>query len=401
MTPHQPPRFGTAVEGDSRFTRPDLEAQFDHVLAHTNGVRLFGLRRTGKSTEARALCARLHKLEPGAHIIEVDAQGMSSEGALVADMLKKVPESAKGLRDRFIQAVGSDEGIPMAVRGALQKFAGAPAELQAYFVPIMGALERALAQQTQAILVIDELPWLCKSILESDATDGRRRVDMLLASLRRLRDRQVRMVLLGSIGMVALLRQHGLNVEHLNDLKLFEIPPLPPEEARAFLTWLVERSQIKGWTDDHTQACLDECDALYPAVLHLAFIELTVGGRAASLGKFEDIFADRVRPDFDAAIYAQFDRRLLQYRKLPAPLPRLLLALLGQAMSLDNASGTLPELRQALQEGDDESDLRDALTMLREDGFLTVRVPRKQPERWSAASPLVTAWWAQSHGARG
>ncbi|MEO6277859.1 hypothetical protein [Roseateles sp.] len=391
------PRFGTAVEGRNRFPRPALEEEFDDMIERSNGARLFGLRRTGKSTEARALCARLRLKEPGTPVIEIDAQGMASEATLLVEMLKKIPANAKSLSDRLMTAMTSDSGISQVARDAISKHTGGSADVQAYFGPLMQALERTLTHQDKVVLVIDELPWLCRSILEHDATQGRQRIDLLLASLRRLRDRGVRMLLLGSVGMAALLRQYGLHTEHLNDLGLLEVPPLADDEPADYLQWLVTGSEATGWTDKHSQQCLEECGAHYPAVIHLAFMKLSVGGRAAPLARIEAIFADKVRPDFDAAIYAQFDRRLQLYRQLPDGLSSLLPKLLDAAMRHPQQCAALADLRPLLAEGADDSDLRDALAILREDGFLSVRVPRNAAEQWRPASTLVVAWWAQSH----
>ena len=43
------------------------------------------------------------------------------------------------------------------------------------------------------------------------------------------------MILTGSIGLMSLAREYKFNVEHLNDLTLFPIPPLTGAEARAFV----------------------------------------------------------------------------------------------------------------------------------------------------------------------
>lgn len=396
--PPRYPRFGTTVEGDARFPRPALEAKFDHLMTYTNGVRIFGLRRTGKSTEGRALCDRLRSAEPDTQVIYIDVQGMESEASLLVALLKSLPDRAKGWHARFFEVVASDQGISHMAREALQKYAGTSTDIQTYFGPITKLLECALQPEDRLTLVIDELPWLCRSILEHDKERGPARVDVLLASLRRLRDRKVSMVLMGSIGMTALLREYGVYTEHINDLHLFEISPFDPDEAKKFLEWLVAAHGVEGWTEDHTRCCLDECGALYPSALHMAFIQLTVGGKAAALANFADIFADKVRPDFDATIYAQFARRLTHYRGLPQPLPHLTRALLGHILNASDQVATLPELHTVLSAGGDDSDLRDALTILREDGFLSLRAPRNQPDRWRAASPLVLSWWRQSHG---
>lgn len=392
MVDEIPPYYGTIASGRARFPRPALEAELDSLLERSNGARLFGLRRIGKSTEARACIDRLKQRKKEWVFIELDAQGCASEARLVQDFLSALP--SKNLADRITQAVTGDGMIAKGAREALQKFAGPQADIQAYFGPIMTAIERSLSSKDGLVLVIDELPWLCRSILESDDTQGRIRVEVLLAALRRWRDRGVRMLLLGSIGMAALGRRYGLDRNHLNDLLPHDIPPLEPEEARTMVAAMVAGSQATGWSDGHTAQFLDECEAFYPAILQEAFIRLTPGGIAIALARLSDIFAERIRPDIDAIFFGQFDQRLQRYRELPAPLPQLVPALLTAVLTAPAQSIEYPALVAAAGNVD-AADLSDALLMLREDGFLMARSPRHGPQQWRAASGLVSCWWAQ------
>lgn len=401
-------RYGTAVTGEERFGRPALEAEFDAAMTQGSGARLLGLRRIGKSTEALACLARL-AATPSVHLVNLDAQGMTSEAKLLLDILAALPRD--GLRERVTRLIGSESAIAHGVREALQKFTGVSADIEAYFVPIARAVEQAFEAQDGLVLVIDEFPWLCRSILESDPARGRSRVDVLLAILRRWRVKGVRMMLLGSIGMAALGRQHGLDLNHLNDLQMLEVPPLTPEEAAELVAALVEGEQISGWSEEHTQQLLEECLALYPAIVQKAFQQLTLKRQAVSLARLPDIFASKVRPDLETAFFEQFDRRLKAYDSLPAPMPALLRRLLKQV--LDNAleQGFNAPAHEALQtvefpalqvaettHGTDAADLGDALAILREDGYLSLRAPRRAPQQWRPASSLVLAWWEQRRG---
>lgn len=400
-----PPQYGTAVTGQHRFPRPEVEAEFDSVMRHTNGARLFGLRRTGKSTEALACRDRL-KADPAITLVELDAQGCTNEAKLLLDILQALP--GKGWRERITQAITADGSIAQAARDALHKATGAQTEVLAYFAQIMHAVERVIEANDHIVVLIDEFPWLCRSILQSDPANGRSRVDVLLAALRRWRGKGVRMMLLGSIGMAALGRQYRLDLSHLNDLKLVEVPPLPREEAEALVQCLVLGSAVQGWTPTHTALLLDECVTFYPAIIQQAFLQLIPGQKAALPERMVDIFADKIRPEQDAVFFAQFDRRLQLYRDLPAPLPDLLSALLAQVMNSPQQMQTYPELRQACAAAPqqaaadsaalDDADLGDALAVLHEDGFLSLRAPRNAPQQWRAASGLVTAWWMQRRG---
>ena len=274
------PFYGTAVYGEHRFPRPALEADFDEAMRSRSGARTFGLRRTGKSTEAAACCARL-KSDPAITLVELDAQGYTSEAKLLEEILRALP--AKGWKERVSAAIAGDGAIAQAARDALAKFAGGQADVQAYFDPLMRAVEDTIEAKDGIVLAIDEFPWLCRSILESDLAEGRKRVDVLLAALRRWRNKGVKMLLLGSIGMSALGRRYKLDLDHLNDLAPLDVPPLEREEACALLACLVKGGSVEGWTDEHTAQLVEECSALYPAMLQNALLALSRGKRAAPL----------------------------------------------------------------------------------------------------------------------
>ncbi len=254
--------------------------------------------------------------------------------------------------------------------------------------------------QGALVLVIDEFPWLCRSILEADEQNGRRRVDILLASLRRWRGKGVKMLLAGSIGMAALCRKYCLDNNHLIDLRPIEVPLLEPDEAKRLVSGLVLGSGVKGWTASHTNRLLDECVALYPSVVQLAFLELSLGGLAAATEDIAAIFAERVRPDLDANYYSQFNSRQAFYATLPASLGGMLPRLLQAVMQDSGQPRGYPDLVEVAGEGTSESDIDDALAILREDGFLSQSIPKNGPQTWRAASPLVAAWWKQRHGGR-
>lgn len=393
--PPIPPFIGTNVTGEQRYSRPELEAEFDSAMTHSNGARLFGLRRIGKSTEALACVERLSGANPAPLLVQLDAQGCTSETKLLLDFLKALPE--KTLLDRLTQAVGSDSTIAQGVREALKKLSGAPADVQAYFPQIMHAVESAVEEKDGIVLVIDEFPWLCRSILESDAQNGRSRVDVLLAALRRWRAKGVKMLLLGSIGMAALGRQYRLDLNHLNDLQWLDAPPLIREQAEDMVQALAAGGAVQNWTAEHSRQMLDECIALYPAIIQDAFRQLSLGKQAIRIERLPDHFAERIRPDLNAAFFTQFDRRLQLYRRLDEPMPKLLSDLLEAVLRRPNHQQTDPELRGAFA-SIDQVDLGDALSILREDGFLSLRAPRLAPQEWRAASGLVTAWWQQRYG---
>ena len=390
------PHIGTEVTGDKFFPRKALEDEFYSAMTRTNGARLFGLRRIGKSSEAAACCERLCK--DRYLVVREDAQGMTSEVELLQAILRQLP--TEGWSARIMKLIGEDNTIAKTARDLMTKATGAkPEDVLAYFGPITTAIENAIDQNERIVLVVDEFPWLCRSILQSDAARGAARVDGLLAALRRWRNKGVRMLLMGSIGMVALGRQYNLDLNHLNDLGPLNIPPLEPNEAKALVDALAKGGGIAGWSEDHTAALLEETVTFYPAMLQKGFEQASLGKRAARIERFPDLFAEKVRPDFDDTYYQQFDKRLKLYRNLPAPLPGLLENVLLAVMKAGS-----PMMRDALyealiQSGEvSDADLGDALNILREDGFLAVRAQRDGSQQWRVASDLMRAWWNQRRG---
>ena len=80
-------------------------------------------------------------------------------------------------------------------------------------------------------------------------------------------------------------------------------------------------------------------------MLQKGFEQASLGGRAASIERFPDLFAEKVRPDFDDTYYQKFDKRLKLYRDLPEPLPGLLEGVLRAVMKADG-----PVARDTLHE---------------------------------------------------
>lgn len=296
-----------------------------------------------------------------------------------------------------MRCIGESDAIAKTVRDLLDRVTGRVRDdVLTYFSHISAAITRGIKNAGLGFLFVDEFPWLCKSILEGDPQNGLKRVNVLLAAMRQWRGAGMRMMLIGSIGLVALGRNHGLDLEQINDLTSLTVPPLTREESEAFVNALAVGGKISSWTSEHTFALIQESAACYPSILQVAFQQLTIGGRAAELGRFPEIFAVKIRPDLDERFYVQFDKRKVLYKTLPAPLPGLLSILLETVLARSPVSRHI--LRQGTNAETEEADLTDALRILREDGFLNCRIERDGAQIWSASSELVMAWWRQRRG---
>jgi len=392
------PHVGTEVVAERRFPRPSLEAEFDAQMLGTNGGRLFDLRRIGKSSEAAACCDRLRAANM--IVIKEDAQGKTSEADLLLAILQHLPNT--GIGGRLTKLFLAENALTQTLRDALSKYTGNARDIEAYFPTIAAVVERAIDRGEGMVLVIDEFPWLCQSILSSDSSAGRQRVDLLLAALRRWRVQGMRMLLIGSIGMTALGRRYKLDLSHLTDLQPLHVPTLDRIEAEQLCAALARGAKVADWTQAHTAALLDETVALYPVMIQKAFQMLTVGRTAAPLNRIGDLFAEKIRPDLDTSYYSQFDKRIKLYDELPEPLPGLVRGLLDAVFDVD-----LPVAREAFERVGQgtgatisDADIGDALQILREDGFLAMRADRDGAQTWRVASDLVRSWRRQRRGAR-
>lgn len=390
------PHYGTAAVGASRFPRPEIETRALDAMTRTNGLRLFGLRRIGKSTLLQYCVDQLR--ERGIHVIDIDAEGMSLETDLLYGILAQLP--SEDLRSRIFRAVSNSNVLPQTIRTAFEKKTGITGDTIEYFRALSSVIGTELQRPgvDQIAIVIDEFSFLCRTILQGDQSGrGARRVEVLLAALRGWRSNGVRMVLSGSIGLAALARRYKVDLTHNSDLNPLDLPPFLPEQhdtVVAFVSALVKGGEIEGWTDLHTESLLDECTAWYPSLIQQALLELSPGGQAVRIDEIPDLFATNIRLALDENFFQQFDKRLKSYDELDGVIRPAFKPLCGAAVV-----AKVPLSRQDLAEAAkvelDEVTLAEALRILREDGFLTVRIDREGLQQWSVASPLVTAWWRQ------
>ena len=86
------PFYGNAVAGDQRFDRPALQNKLLRTLASSGGVKMFGLRRIGKST------LRLYVIEQmqaaNKPVVFIDAQGLKSLQELLGALFGALPRDS-------------------------------------------------------------------------------------------------------------------------------------------------------------------------------------------------------------------------------------------------------------------------------------------------------------------
>lgn len=377
--------YGGAVSGSQKFDRPELEARFVELFAGGSGIKMFGLRRIGKST----LRLHLHRAleQQGRKVAFIDGQGLQSLSAFLSRLSMETRE-AGGLWHRMIDAVAAEP-----VRKALGAIDSGEkleaAAFSAYWQHVSTAIRKALSEGARPVLIVDEFSYLIQNMVEGNGVAD---VDRLLGSMREWREAGMQMLLTGSIGVTQLARRKGLNLEHLNDLQPFAIPELTEEEARRFIAGATSRSD-GAWTDAHTEAFLGECSVLYPCFLVKGLQEVGTKGPAAP-DRFADIFADRVRPHLHADFYEQFSKRFGLYGELGrGERDGLILPALQAIMT---AADPVEQADLPVGEPFTRVDLDVALGMLVEDGFVHFREDRDGNRLWKPGSQLARLWWKRA-----
>jgi len=385
---------GGPVSGEERFPRTELQKLMIQRIETGPGVKLFGLRRTGKSTMLR--CAGETMAGRGYNVVEVDAQGMHSVDRLLFGVFEALPKNCNSFADRVLDFAGREGAVPEVVRtvfkklktGDLDKSSGE--DMAAYWPIFSNQIVRVLKEDNpRLVLCVDELPFLLQNIIRGNPDDGPQRVDQLLAALREWRNAGLKMVLAGSIGIIGLARKYKFSADHLNDLSVLEVPELSESEALEFIQWGTRSSM--AWTQAPTQALLEEIGSLYPSFLAKSLAELNPND-PPSPEEIPDIFASRIRPEFHDTFLSQFNKRYRLYEEIDTSSARELIVPILKAVLAEKNGCPQTKLEELDCKAHDRVDMSLALEMLREDGFLSYTEDRDGNRIWRPASRLVILW---------
>jgi hypothetical protein len=387
MTPTKLKRhYGNPVSGASYWPRPDVTDPIVESLRAGESVKLFGLRRTGKSSVMLAVESALkaHGLKP----IYIDVQGHDRIDKLVAALIAALP---KNETVRRLTAALSPARVNQVIE-VIHRVSGkqqpelSPAAVLRQVELISGDLTKILAQQNSSIvLMIDELPFLIDNMLKRGVSEAD--VNAFLATLRSWRqDGRLPMLLSGSMGLSWLIRERGVAREHFNDLvKALTPPPLQEGDARAMFRALATTENCTWLTEDIMDVVLQELVVTYPSFIQFAFGRLK-DHKASSAEDVRRIFANSIRQSLDEDFYAQFDTRMNRFEANDKTMARDVLRCVDKA---GDVAASLPDIDDALG-SHAASDRDDIFAMLVEDGFLTVDTRARTA---SFSSPLVRTWW--------
>lgn len=381
---------GNAVSGASRFDRPKLHARLMRLLKSSSGIKMFGLRRIGKSTLKLYVIEQLEK--NNAPYIYVDAQGVHS----LADFLLRLQIEMPGednFMSRMRDMITSEPALVVwdaLAEGTVKK----NAQLAAYWRFVSSAMNKALKGETKKpVLIIDEFSYLIVNLIKDNPEQGKKDVENLLASLREWRGEGMKMLLTGSIGFAGLARKYNLSQDHLNDLIPFSEPELNDEEANDFIDQSTE--DFDNWKDAHKEVLLKEVGVYYPIFLVSGLLEIDREEPAAP-DEIPEIFATQIRPHLHNDFYSQFGRRFKEYAQLDEDgeeQKKLMLPVLKQIM----------ETKTVIEHSDIECgspysqlELSMALEIMADDGFITFSENAEGERSWKCANRLARLWWKRA-----
>ncbi|WP_407525554.1 hypothetical protein [Methylobacterium oryzisoli] len=380
-------RLGNPVTGEDFWPRPDLVDDLCTDLAEDRGSRrLFALRRIGKTSVLleleRQLSAR-HDLR----VIRIDAQGISRFGDFLTKLFEPIP--AEGPRSLFGRL--ADSRAVQAIAPLLAaRLSGqpAPAELRfqnefSHRAAWAGEIEAALKAAGPIVLILDELPFMLRNMLQGDY--AARDAEQFLATLRSWRmNAGLRMLLSGSIGLAQIRRTHGVQVaDHIGDVIPVHLPPLAPDEAADMVDALARGAGLRDWSRALSEAIVAASAETWPIFLQYGFAEIRKT-RLRDPAAVRSAIEARVRPVLDETFYEQFSTRLSRYGEDQRAARAILKAVAAspEPVPFATADAALDALG-ALERRD------DLFEALREDDFLLFDT---EAQSLRPASRLVPVW---------
>ena len=287
-------RIGAPATGENFHPRPELHAKLLRALERGN-VAFLGPRRTGKTS-----CLEWIRANPGEFVpVLLNLEKHDTVEAWLGAML-----------DSLREALGHPKGW---VARCGDKAASVLAKVQKIEVPTVGKVElqpgatpgwrkpadeflKLLANADAPILfLLDEFPTFLKLVARKRSRDEVEAVlNWFRAARHELKDRQVRFLVTGSIGMKGVVRSLGL-APAVNEFDTHEIPPLTDSEALVMLATLAQDNSIplKGRGQ---RKILKLLGANWPILLQLFVSEIQEGNfkKPPTDVELERIYRDRL-----------------------------------------------------------------------------------------------------------
>jgi len=383
-------RLGNPVMGDDFWPRHDVVDNLFRDLVDGKGSRrLFALRRIGKTSVLLELERRL-KTVTELTVIRIDVQGVSRFKDFLAKVFEDIP--VEGRLQQARQKIAAN-GIMQSILPALwTRLTGtAPAQSPAGFLNEFdhnaawaGDIEAALEEVAPIILIIDELPYMLRNMMQ----DGYKPWDAerFLATLRNWRmNCGVRMLFAGSIGFAQLDRIDHVHVaDHIGDLVPVALPPLPRPQAIAMVEALAKGEDAVDWSVALSEAIVDASTETWPIFLQYGFDAVVKSGVRDPAG-IKAAIEIGVRQALDETFYQQFSTRLSRY-EADEKAARIVLK---TVVASDPEPATFQAVDNALAKINAVERRDDLLEALREDDFILFDT---ESQTLRPASKLVPVW---------
>lgn len=288
-------RIGPPATGDNFYKRPALIEKLLRILDGSN-VAFLGPRRTGKTS-----CLEEIKAHPGQFLpILLNLEKHDTVETWLSDMLA---ELRKALAEP---------------KGPLARFAGKTASLlegiQKIELPGIGGVEMAQPQAKAAwrksadeflellvrsdvplLFLLDEFPTFLKLVAKNRSRDEVEAVlNWFRAARHELKDKQVRFLVTGSIGLKGVVRNLGL-APSINEFDAHEIPPLSDVEAMGLLATLAGDIGVP-LNSRGQKTILRLLGANWPILLQLFIAEIQEGEfkKPPTAAQLEAIYRERL-----------------------------------------------------------------------------------------------------------
>lgn len=225
-------------------------ARILHCWGQGDSVLLTGIRRTGKTELLKAALYRY--ANQGFSVGLLDVMDYNSLPRFYQDLLELIlskmpPNLTAQLAGLLRSTVGIPDVLAQWVRkqineinvGGVEAKLNPPSEqLLRYWQPLVAQLETLLADaRTRGVVLpvigIDELPCMMENLLREGVQA--KEIELMLASLRKLRAAGLRTIVAGSISFENLLSLNGISHRVLGEFSRHSIPPFTREEAASFL----------------------------------------------------------------------------------------------------------------------------------------------------------------------
>jgi hypothetical protein len=391
MKPH--PLYSRLHNPNFRFRETEIE-RIEYCWSQGQSVLLTGIRRTGKSEVLRAALCKLAYAGKAVGYMDVQDQNSLARfyQQLLETLLREVPP---GLGEKLSEAMTGMARLPDSlmkwVRGQIRtvsipeiveiELAPPDEQLLRYWQPLLEQVATTLEQhdrQSLPVIGIDELPFMLENLIREGVEQ--KEIIIMLASLRRLRDAGLRLIIAGSISFENLLTLRDIPHTVLGGLSRQPVPPFSRPEAFKYLAeFLAGRPASDAAV---LQLTLDTLPDYVPEFLRIAVTNLHTCRDAVGC---TSALQQEILPAIRRAFLQQFEERLTKnYTPEELKTAEQILDTIARADSsgsrIDGSS--LP------------SDYRKILLKLEYDNFLI----EGEDFKYRISLNLIRLWWRANRG---